>query len=680
MPQSPKASQQELGAPAPLDDSAEAEQRPTQIRWRLLLAVALPLIVLNTGWIANSEMKTNVTELTISSLFIGVTFLLFVVSLINLLVRRRAQAAALSQPEMMALYALLSMSSVVAGVGHFGFFTPFLTNPFYYANAANGWSRFWYLLPWYIGPRDPAIFKGFYEGHATFFQPRIMAAWAGPLSVWCLFFLVLLWTMLCLSIIVRRRWADEEHLPFPVLALPLEMTREGAPIYKNKLLWAGFAVPCLLHSLNSLHSVIPTLPSLPINSMHDLVPDASLHFPLTGVDALFYMLHPAGVGFGYLINTDVSFSLWFFYLLKKALNVWGVMQGWRDAGQGWTGDLAPQFPFTGYQGYGAWLALGLTTLWTGRVYYGEYLRQAWRGGSGAGSDRQRKEDEPLSARAAVLGFLGGYLALCVFVWSSGGSWWLPLAFLGITLLITVALARIRAETAVLSTELGWISPQNILPDVVGTMGLSHMDKVHMGMLSWFNSDYRASPMPHELEGMVGVERAGGRLRPLVAVLLLGAAVAMVSALVWDLQLYYAHGAATGNVNQWRAASKASDPWSSVANWLHNPKAGKPSALLGMLAGFAITALLTALRVRFVSFPLHPAAYVLNTSFANDFFWGDMFVAWALKTLLLRYGGMQMFRQALPLFLGLILGDFVTGAVWSLIGTAFHLQLFRTFAT
>ena len=65
---------------------------------------------------------------------------------------------------------------------------------------------------------------------------------------------------------LRRRWADEEHLPFPVIALPLEMTREGAPLYRNKLLWLGFAIPVLLHSLNSLQSIFPTLPSLPINS------------------------------------------------------------------------------------------------------------------------------------------------------------------------------------------------------------------------------------------------------------------------------------------------------------------------------------------------------------------------------------------------------------------------------
>jgi hypothetical protein len=57
----------------------------------------------------------------------------------------------------------------------------------------------------------------------------------------------------------------------------------------------------------------------------------------------------------------------------------------------------------------------------------------------------------------------------------------------------------------------------------------------------------------------------------------------------------------------------------------------------------------------------------------------MFVAWLLKSLILRYGGMNVYRQALPFFLGLILGDFVTGAAWSIVGTVLHVSLFRTFA-
>jgi hypothetical protein len=64
------------------------DARPVLLRWAYPIAVGLPLIVLNCGWIAHSEMRTGVTEITIQTLFMGVTFILFVVTLLNLLVRR----------------------------------------------------------------------------------------------------------------------------------------------------------------------------------------------------------------------------------------------------------------------------------------------------------------------------------------------------------------------------------------------------------------------------------------------------------------------------------------------------------------------------------------------------------------------------------------------------------------
>ena len=644
------------------------------MRWAAVFAIAVPLIVLNTGWIANSEMKTGVTELTISTLFLGVTFILFVVTLLNLAARALfGTRRAMNQPELMALYTLLSISSVVAGVGHLGFFLPFLANPFYFQTPVNGWETFWHLLPPYVGPRDPAILKGFFHGHSTAFKAPILQAWAFPLAVWSVFFLVLLWTTLCLSAILRRRWDDEERLPFPVIALPLEMTRDGAPLYRQKMLWGGFAIPFLLHSLNSLHSIIPTLPSFPINTSHDLVWDDGLTFPWNGVGSFFNMQHPAGVGFGYLINTDVSFSLWFFYLLKKAVDVWATATNLRDAATGWYADSNGQFPCFSYQGWGAWLALGLGALWSGRTYFRAYCGRAFRGDK-TGLDR----DEPMSARLALFGFLAGFLVLCGFVWQLGGSWWLPLLFLTIYLLFMVTLSRIRAETAVLCSELVWINPQSLLTAAIGTSHLSRADLAHTAMLSWFNSDYRAAAMPHQLEGFVGLRRAGGKVSPLVGAIMLAAAVAIVAALLWDLQLYYVHGADTGNVNGWRI-SKGYEPWYNLQNWLNNPKPPDHSVLGGMAAGIAMTLLLTALRTRFVGFPLHPAAYALNMSFANDFFWCDMFLAWAIKVCVLRYGGVKTYRQGLPFFLGLILGDYVTGAAWSLVGITFHLNLFRTFA-
>lgn len=118
---------------------------------------------------------------------------------------------------------------------------------------------------------------------------------------------------------------------------------------------------------------------MPINSVHDLVVVGNLQPPWSGLGTFIYQLHAAGVGFGYLVNTDVSFSLWFFYLVRKAVVVFSVTQGWRDAASGWGADANSQFPYIASQACGAWLMLGVATLWTGRAYFRRYLRRAVRG-------------------------------------------------------------------------------------------------------------------------------------------------------------------------------------------------------------------------------------------------------------------------------------------------------------
>ena len=45
----------------------------------------------------------------------------------------------------------------------------------------------------------------------------------------------------------------------------------------------------------------------------------------------------------------------------------------------------------------------------------------------------------------------------------------------------------------------------------------------------------------------------------------------------------------------------------------------------------------------------------------------LMLATILKGLILRYGGLRVYRAALPFFLGLILGEFVVGGLWQLVG-------------
>jgi hypothetical protein len=66
-------------------------------------------------------------------------------------------------------------------------------------------------------------------------------------------------------------------------------------------------------------------------------------------------------------------------------------------------------------------------------------------------------------------------------------------------------------------------------------------------------------------------------------------------------------------------------------------------------------------------PFHPVGYAVSSSWSLNIIWLPLLIAWAVKLLMLRYGGLKLYRDSLPFFLGLILGEFVVGSLWTLIG-------------
>ena len=47
-------------------------------------------------------------------------------------------------------------------------------------------------------------------------------------------------------------------------------------------------------------------------------------------------------------------------------------------------------------------------------------------------------------------------------------------------------------------------------------------------------------------------------------------------------------------------------------------------------------------------------------------WFPFLLAWAAKGVILRYGGPKLYRQALPFFLGLVVGDLLNGGLYTLV--------------
>jgi len=95
----------------------------------------------------------------------------------------------------------------------------------------------------------------------------------------------------------------------------------------------------------------------------------------------------------------------------------------------------------------------------------------------------------------------------------------------------------------------------------------------------------------------------------------------------------------------------------------------------MGVAFLFTFFLYAMRSRFFWWPFHPMGYVLAPMWFTHHLWISVFVAWTIKTLILRYTGLRGYARALPFFLGLILGDCVIGSIWALLNLLFGIPTF-----
>ncbi len=101
-------------------------------------------------------------------------------------------------------------------------------------------------------------------------------------------------------------------------------------------------------------------------------------------------------------------------------------------------------------------------------------------------------------------------------------------------------------------------------------------------------------------------------------------------------------------------------------------------LIGILVGGAFCAILIRLRQQFLWFPLHPIAYILGDGFQGSLRWLPFLIGWTIKSLVVRYGSIGLYRRLQPMALGLVLGEYTAGALWLLLNGLMHTTGYRVF--
>ena len=621
--------------------------QPERITWRTIL-LSLLLLPFIYRWHIECE-ALRYTFPTLMAPFYSVVFTLLILTLLNLPLRKNAAKYALTSGELISLYVLMSMTLLFMSYDMFLPLVSIIVHAFWFASAENEWRElFWHYLPDWLTINDRDVLRAFYLGDASIFKLRYLLAWIKPIFWWCTFTFALLFVMQCINVIIRKQWVERERLVYPIVQLPYEIAYNTRSFLRSKPMWWGLAIAASISLINGLHIFYPSIPTIPnkdipLDSLFTERPWSALRR-----DYFSIIVYPFAVGLGFLMPLDLLLSCVLFFFFYKAQYVIGSLIGM---------DNVPGYPYQYEQNIGAYTGACVIALWGTR-------RQIWHAFQGAiGRKRAEDEREPMRYRTAFLGILLGGIFLIGFAMQGGMALWIAVLFLAAHFTIAITLTRIRAEIGFPIHSTTFIGPHHSLVSLLGTRRIGTQNLTWFTLFFWFNRDNRSHPMPHQLEAFKLAERGHLDVKGLSRLMLVLIVVAMPLCILMLLDTFFKLGVDSGKVGG-QINSFGGRAYNFLQSWLTSPQDANTAHIIAMTVGFVFTLLLAAIRSRLFWWPIHPLGY--GVSFHMHLFWAAFLISGVAKWLLLKYGGLRVYRKAVPFFLGLVLGDFVVGSFWNIL--------------
>lgn len=510
-------------------------------------------------------------------------------------------------------------------------------------------------------------------------------AWAGPLLVWIPLVFTVTVGLIGLAAVVHRQWAEHEHLPYPIVTftralLPGAEGQVGA--FRERSFWIpGGLVFAIVLNNYACHwwpeLLIPIRTRLDFSALAPLLPN----FIRGGGGWMLSNLHIyfTGIGIAYLLASDVSFStgvgpflyLWFAGLLAGH----GISLSVSGAG----GRLSPSL--NGFMCAGAYVAILLVLLWTGRHYYLTVLKR----GVMLRTSQAAPDDAVWGMRLLLVASLLAALQLVLL----GLGWPLALAYIGVTLATQLVMGRLIAEAGVFymlptftacSLLLGSFGANAIGPSALLIMQLA---------TAVLMIDPSAAAMPFLVTGNGLAAEATDDLRRTSRWCALVVAVGIMVAIPVTIYLQYQGGAT--QVNGWVYNRGSTMVWDANAD-VRMTLAAQDALLeaetlaprerflavapnwacLGaFLAMAAIVLALAALRLRLAWWPLHPLMFaVWGTWHARPFAF-SLLLGCLIKMLISKYGGARAYQKLKPCMLGLIAGELAGAIIPMIIGAVYY---------
>jgi hypothetical protein len=190
----------------------------------------------------------------------------------------------------------------------------------------------------------------------------------------------------------------------------------------------------------------------------------------------------------------------------------------------------------------------------------------------------------------------------------------------------------------------------------------------LALLAFLSRGYFPALIGYQVDSFKTAEQTRMKPSHMAIVVMLALILGLAVAYYFHLVPYYQYGAVHLRGDIWGSSLAQAD----FAEVMAATRAPIPPDALRIGAtgwGMAVVGGLVWLRQRLGGFPLHPLGFAVATAY-GDLVWFPFLIVWLCKTLILRYGGMKLYRAAIPGFLGFALGHvFTAGVIWGLVGAA-----------
>jgi len=594
-----------------------------------------------------------------TSLPFGVVAVFFVVVLANRALRRWR----LRRDELLVVFVMLLIAAAVPTWGMVGQLLPIMTGVFYYASPENKWEDLLHPhLPDWFAPHGEETIRYFYEGAPAGWKVP-WGEWVGPLLAWAGLIAAFYVVSTCLMLLLRRQWVEQEHLIYPLMRLPVEMVEEDprgeAPFWRNRLMWAGFAGVAGATTINALHGYFPVVPLLPLRA------DLPIRVAQELVVARFW-LNFSVVGFAYLINAQVAFSLWFFCLVTSwqspLMRLAGLNTGPHEI-------YCADTPVVSYQAFGGMLVMVGLGLWNAREDLARVM--GWRPAvAEAGAVGRPPPSEGGGGDASVAGdrvalflFVAGCVAIVAWLSASGLPVGAGVTFLTAALVMFVALTRGIVQGGVPISRAVLI-PQSFTVYLLGTQRIGPAGLAALaGSFAW-TADIRVFLMPFFAHALKVWHELRTRRRDLLAAVALALVVSFAGSVYVTILWAYRYGGL--NLSAWLFDGNPRVAFTYASSLMQNPVNTEWWRFGWLAAGAVAMYGLTAANALFSWWPFHPLGFAIGPTQPVVDLWFSIFLGWLLKVLLLRYGGYRLYHRLTYVLLGAILGQFVACGFWTVI--------------